>query len=63
MISEKCDVNYSTIATWIRRKITFSMINSIGWCTRGSRSTFSSTLLEKSIDEDEHTSELKSRIT
>ena len=43
MINEKRDVNYSTIATWIRRKITFSLIKSIGLCTRGSRSTFSST--------------------
>ena len=62
MISEKRDVNYSTIATWIRRKITFSLIKSIGLCTRGSRSTFSSTRLKKSIDEDAHTSELTSRI-
>ena len=30
MISEKRDVNYSTIETWIRRKITFSLIKSIG---------------------------------
>ena len=55
MISEKHDVNYSTIATWIRRKITFLLIKSIGLCTRRSRSTFSGTRLEKSIDEDAHT--------
>ena len=60
MISEKRDD--STIATWIRRKITFSLIKSIGLCTRGSRSTLSSTRLEKSKDEDAHTSELISRI-
>ena len=47
MISEKRDVNHSTIATWIRRKIRFSLIKSIGLCTHGSRSTFSSTQLKK----------------
>ena len=62
MISEKRDVNYSTIATRIRGKITFSLIKSIGLCTRGSRLSFSSTQLKKSIDEDAHTSELTSRI-
>ena len=60
MIIEKRDGNYSTIATWIRRKIT--LIKSIGLCTRRYRSTFSSNRLEKSIDEDAHTSELTSRI-
>ena len=55
MVSEKHGVNYSTIATWIRRKITFSLIKSIGLCTRRSRSTFCGTQLEKSIDEDAHT--------
>ena len=62
MISEKRDVNYSTIVTWIRRKMTFSLIKSIDLCTRGSRSTFSSTRHEKLIDEDARTSELTSRI-
>ena len=62
MISQKLDVNYSTMATWISRKITFSLIKSIGLCTRGSKSTFSSTRLEKSIEEDAHTSEFTSRI-
>ena len=62
MVSEKRDVNYSTIATWVRRKITFSLIKSIGLCTRGSKSTYSSTRLKKLIDEDAHTSELTSRI-
>ena len=62
MISEKRHVNYSTIATWIRGKITFSLIKSIGLCTRGRRLSFSSTRLKKSIDEDAHTSELTSRI-
>ena len=34
MISEKCDVNYRAIATWITRKITFSLKKSIGFHTR-----------------------------
>ena len=62
MVSEKRDVNCSTTATWIRREITFSLIKSIGLCTRSSRSTFSSTRLEKLIDEDSDTSEPTSRI-
>ena len=56
ILSEKRGVNYSTIATGIRRKIKFSLIKSIRFCTRGSRSTFSITRLEKSINEDAHTS-------
>ena len=36
MISEKRDCNYSTTATWIRRKITFSQMKSMRLCTRGS---------------------------
>ena len=62
MTSEKRDTNYSTIATWNRRKIIFSLIKSIGLCTRRSRSTFSSTRLKKSIGKDAHTSERTSRI-
>ena len=52
MINEKRDVTYSTIATCIRRKITFSLIKSIGLSTSGNRSTFNSARLEKLIDED-----------
>ena len=52
MINEKRDVIYSTIATCIRRKITFSLIKSIGLSTSGRSSTFSSARLEKLIGED-----------
>ena len=62
MMCEKCDASYSIIARSVRRKITSSLIKSIGLCTRGSRSTFSGNLLEKSIDKDAHTSELTSRV-
>ena len=36
MVSEKRDVNYSTIVKLIRRKITFALIKLIGLCTRES---------------------------
>ena len=52
MINEKRDLIYSTIATCIRRKTTFSLIKSIGLSTSGSSSTFRSARLEKLIDED-----------
>lgn len=58
---DKC-FNYITIATWIRRERTFSLIWSNGLCTRGSREIFGSNRLEKSIDDDAHTNELTSRI-
>ena len=38
MIAEKRDQPYSVITSWIRRKISFSLIRSIGMCIRGSRS-------------------------
>ena len=38
MIAEKRDQPYSEIALWIRRKISFSLIRSIGMCIQGSRS-------------------------
>ena len=38
MIAEKRDQLYSVIASWIPRKISFSLIRSIGMCIRGSRS-------------------------
>ena len=62
MVKEKSDVRYSTIATWIRRKITFSLIKSFGLCTHRSRSIFDSDRLKKSIDEDAHTSEFTSKL-
>ena len=42
MIAEKRDQPYSVITSWIRRKISFSLIRSIGMCIRGSRSVTSS---------------------
>ena len=37
IISEKRDCPYSLSVTWIRRKLSFSLINSITTCIRGSR--------------------------
>ena len=42
MISEKRDVSYRTIATWIKRNITFLLMKSIVLCTRWRISTFRS---------------------
>ena len=57
MISYKRGTSYSIIAAWVRRKITFSLIKSIGMCLRGSRSVFYNDALEKSLSGDTYTSE------
>ena len=57
MISYKRGTSYSVIAAWVRRKITFSLIKSIGMCLRGSRSVFYNDALEKSLSGDAYTSE------
>ena len=38
-ISEKRDVEYNRIITWVRRKVIFSLLNSVSMCVRGSRSS------------------------
>ena len=58
MISHKMGTSYSVIAAWVRRKITFSLIKSIGMCLRGSCSVFYNDALEKSLSGDAYTSEL-----
>ena len=40
MISEKRKENYAFIASWIRRKISFALANSLCICLRGSRSVY-----------------------
>ena len=57
MISHKRGTSYSVTASWVRRKITFSLIKSIGMCLPGSRSVFYNDALEKSLNEDAYTSE------
>ena len=58
LISVKGKVNYSTPSAWIKMKITFSLINSIGLCMRGSKIVFSY-IFEKSISADAKTSEIE----
>ena len=62
MIAEKRDQPYSVIASWIRRKISFSLIRSIGMCIRGSRSVTSSNDLLTSTTNDAVASEVISNI-
>ena len=57
MISYKRETSYSIIAAWVRRKITFSLIKSIGTCLRGSCSVFYNDALEKSLNGNAYTSE------
>ena len=60
MISYKRGTSYSVIAAWVRRKIMFSLIKSIGMCLRGSRSVFYNDALEKSLSGDAYSSEFVS---
>ena len=55
-------VSYSIVATWIRRKIIFALIKSIGMCLRGSRSVFQQEKLEQSIKDGERLSELSLKV-
>ena len=57
MISYKRETSYCIIAVWVRRKITFSLIKSIGICLRGSRSVFYNDAFEKSLSGNACTSE------
>ena len=51
MIAEKRKVPYSIIASWVRRKIMFAIVNSLCICLRGSRSVSysSNAFLESSL--------------
>ena len=62
LISEKRESSYSIFATWIRRKIMFALIKSVGMCLRGSQSVFHREKLEQSIKDDELLSELSSKV-
>ena len=55
MISYKRGTSYSVAAAWVQRKITFSLIKSIGMCLRGSRSVYYNDLLEKLLSGDTYT--------
>ena len=62
MISYKRGTSYNFIASWVRRKITFSLIKSIGMILRVSRSVFYNDALEKSLNGDAYTIEFISNI-
>ena len=57
-ISEKRQQPYSVVCSWIKRKIVFSLIKSIGLCLRGSRSINN----HVSIESDPVVSEVLSKI-
>ena len=48
--------------TWIRRKILFASLKSIGMCIRGGGSVFHRDKLEKTVKQNEFHSELSSKI-
>ena len=52
MICKKRKTNYNATIKWIRRKIAFSLIKSIGICLRGSHSVFQNDKLEISLSGD-----------
>ena len=62
LISEKREQSYNIVGTRIQRKITFTLIKSIGMCLRGSRSIFHREKLEQSIKDNELLSELSSKV-
>ena len=62
MITEKRKQRNSIIISWIRRKICFSLINSVCMCKRGSRSVFQTSHLNHSLRDDAKMSEATSRI-
>ena len=62
IVAEKRGQRYSTVAPWIRRKICFSLVNSIGLCLRGSRTVFNNQAIVSSIQEDAMISEKISSI-
>ena len=66
IISEKNKADYPKTMLWIRRKVCFSLINSLGLCLRGSRSVFPTNDREheliKSVAADTTISEMRSQI-
>ena len=58
LIADKRKQSYSFVASWVRRKICFALINSVCICIRGSRSIFRSNL-EDSLSVDPEVSETR----
>ena len=49
-LGEKKNISYSLMVTWLRRKISFSLISAVAMCIRGSRSCGSQKELLESLD-------------
>ena len=62
LIAEKKKQRYSVISSWVKRKISFSLMNSVGLCLRGSRSLADRNDIEMSITNDAMMSEMSSNI-
>ena len=64
MIFEKRKQNYAFIASWISRKISFALANSLCTCSRVSRSVYytSNTYSEKSLSSFARVSEVTSNV-
>ena len=62
LIASKRNIQYSVASAWIKRKISFSLMNSIGLCVRGSRAVFSNVNIENSMNNDPVASETLVRI-
>ena len=63
VICERRFQPYAVVASWIQRKLSFSLIRSLGMCLRGIRSVSSSKLLvESAASKDIVSSEVTSRI-
>ena len=62
MICKKRKTNCNVTITWIRRKIVFSLIKSVGICLRGNRSVFQNDSLEMSLSGDAYTSQFQSNM-
>ena len=63
MISYKRGTSYSVMAAWVRRKITFPLIKSIGIILRESRSVFYNDALEKSLSGEAYTNKFNFQYT
>ena len=62
LIAEKKKQRYSVISSWVKRKISFSLMNSVGLCLRGSRSLADRNDIEMSMTNDAMMSEMSSNI-
>ena len=62
LIASKRNTQYSVVSAWIKRKVVFSLMNSIGLSVRGSRSVYNNENIEPSINNGPVASELLSNI-